>query len=218
MSREPSPTPWFCPSCRMTSDEAPRSALCVRCGSTMVRKGYCPVCEGFQPREAGELCPKHDLPLEVGAPDPSVAEELGPWVEVARFSDAQACQAPRIRLEAEGIPTAVEGERMGDRAMYHVAVGGVKLNVPASLEADARVILSQSWSRDAAELGIEDEDWDDFDEFGPRDKDKDESPASSSPLGTLRSLVHPMLALEALIWVVILGAGLLAFLGRSLGW
>jgi len=218
MSREPSPTPWFCPSCRMTSEETPRSALCVRCGSPMYRKGYCPVCEGFQPREAGEFCPKHDLPLEAGAPDPSVAAELGSWVEVARFSDAQACQAPRIRLEAEGIPTAVEGERMGDRAMYHVAVGGVKLNVPASLEADARVILSQSWSRDAAELGIEDDDWDDFEEPGPRDKDKDEGHASSSPFGTLRSLVHPILAFEALIWVVILGAGLLAFLGRSLGW
>jgi hypothetical protein len=30
--------------------------------------------------------------------------------------------------------------------MYHVATGGVKLQVPAERLAEARIILSQSWS------------------------------------------------------------------------
>jgi hypothetical protein len=126
-------------------------------------QGYCPVCEGFQPRSPGDLCPKHEIELDDSSPGPVAEDVSGPWVEVARYSDALACQPPRIRLEAEGIPTTLEGERMGGKSMYHVATGGVKLSVPASLETEARVILSQSWSQDAAELGIDDEDWDELD-------------------------------------------------------
>ena len=40
----------------------------------------------------------------------------------------------------------LDGERMGSAAMYAVATGGVKLQVPDSLAADARVLLSQSWA------------------------------------------------------------------------
>ena len=43
-----------------------------------------------------------------------------------------------IRLEAEGIPTFVDGERMGSRSMYHVATGGVRLMVPDSLAPEPR--------------------------------------------------------------------------------
>jgi hypothetical protein len=81
------------------------------------------------------------------------------WTTVAHYSDTQSTDAPRIRLEAEGIPTFVEGERMGSRAMYHVATGGVRLKVPDTMAHDARIILSQTWSATAAQLGI-DEDYD----------------------------------------------------------
>ena len=35
---------------------------------------------------------------------------------------------------------------MGSPAMYRVATGGVKLQVPADLVAEARIILVQDWS------------------------------------------------------------------------
>jgi hypothetical protein len=79
-----------------------------------------------------------------------------------------AAEAPRIRLEAEGIPTFVEGERMGARSMYHVATGGVKLKVPDNLASDARIILSQTWSATAAELDIEETPDGDIDDTEPR--------------------------------------------------
>ena len=62
------------------------------------------------------------------------------------FPDSLAAAIPRSRLEAEGIRTFLEGERMGSPAMYRVATGGVKLQVPAHQTAEARIILSQSWS------------------------------------------------------------------------
>jgi hypothetical protein len=38
--------------------------------------------------------------------------------------------------------------------MYRVATGGVKLQVPAELAADARVILDQDWSWPHEDLGL----------------------------------------------------------------
>jgi hypothetical protein len=49
---------------------------------------------------------------------------------------------------------------MGSQSMYQVATGGVKLQVPESLEADARILLAQSWTPpDAEDL---DDAWDDL--------------------------------------------------------
>jgi hypothetical protein len=78
---------------------------------------------------------------------------------VATFADDIQAEAPRLRLEAEGIPTFLEGARMGSRSMYQVATGGVKLQVPEPLSADARVLLSQSWTLPADEL---DDAWEDL--------------------------------------------------------
>jgi hypothetical protein len=78
------------------------------------------------------------------------------WVTLKRFPDSLAATGARIRLDAEGIPTFIEGERMGAPAMYRVATGGVKLQVPAEFVADARVILSQDWSWPDDELELED--------------------------------------------------------------
>ena len=107
------------------------------------------------------LCPKHDLPLEAARPPGFDFVDLGAgvrWVTVCRFADTLAAQAPRIRLEAEGIPTFVDNERMGSRSMYHIATGGVRLRVPDSLAAEARIILSQTWSALAAEFDLETDD------------------------------------------------------------
>jgi hypothetical protein len=89
------------------------------------------------------------------------------WVTVGQFTDSQAAEIPRIRLEAEGIPTFVEGERMGSRSMYHVATGGARLAVPDTLADEARIILSQTWSATALQLGIEEEPEEDDESYPP---------------------------------------------------
>jgi len=128
--------------------------LCPQCGETMITQGYCPVCERYLPQAVGALCPKHEIELE--AFDPSISQPVGSgasvsWVTVGVYPDSQSTAAPRIRLEAEGIPTFVDGERMGSAGMYRQAIGGAKLQVPAEREADARIILSQTWSLPADE-------------------------------------------------------------------
>lgn len=160
--------PGFCPSCNKDVGDASDSGLCPHCGTRIRPQGYCPVCEAFQLREPGSLCVKHDLELLPEPPETAPHDVVqGPWVEVAGGLDLTLCEPMRIRLEAEGIPTLVEDGRMGSRSMYQLATGGVTLKVPQSLSSDARVILSQSWSQDAAELGIDPEDdWDDLDADG----------------------------------------------------
>ena len=77
------------------------------------------------------------------------------------FADTAQAQLTRIRLEAEGISTFLEGERMGSRSMYMVATGGLKLQVPRPLAAEARVLLSQSWTPPAGEDDLADA-WDEL--------------------------------------------------------
>jgi hypothetical protein len=141
--------------------------LCEVCGETMVAQGYCGVCDAHWTLAPGTPCPKHDLGLEAAPAreePPLASAARGAWVTVARFADPMRAEAPRIRLEAEGIPTFLDGARMGSESMYQVATGGVKLQVPASLLADARVLLAQSWSSPAGD----DDDLDDaWDELGP---------------------------------------------------
>jgi hypothetical protein len=48
--------------------------------------------------------------------------------------------------------------------MYQVATGGVKLQVPATLSSDARVILAQSWSPPSFDGDDLDDAWE---ELGP---------------------------------------------------
>jgi hypothetical protein len=157
--------PRFCPACGRAAGESAEGALCERCGSTLAIQGYCPICESRVRRRAGELCPKHDVPLlEVEVEERPRLPDGAPisWVTVRRFPDSLAVSPARIRLEAEGIPTFVEGERMGAPTMYRVATGGVKLQVPAEYVAEARVILSQEWSLPEEDLGLEDEEPDDI--------------------------------------------------------
>jgi len=106
----------------------------------------------------GTLCPKHDieLALPASAGDASAAAASVDWVTVMVFPHSLAARAPRIRLEAEGIRTFLEGERMGEPGMHHAAIGGVKLKVPADQVGDASRVLSQDWSLGGDE-GVGDE-------------------------------------------------------------
>jgi len=207
-------TPVFCPGCRKAVRDAAPSGLCGRCGDRLVAQGYCPVCEDFWTLAPGSLCPKHEIALESSepeAPEGDPADSSTSWVEVARYSDTLACQPPRIRLEAEGIPTMIDGERMGGKLMYHVATGGVRLRVPEKFAAEARIILSQTWSATAAALDIDD--WDDGDEEGA---ELSESHEGSDPL-FVQSL-GPLMALGLVLVGAILFAAavvLLKWLGSN---
>lgn len=156
-----SDAPRFCPDCGRAAGESGLDLLCAHCGGKLAVQGYCPICESRVRRPIGAPCPKHDVELLEDEPRPEPPPTAGPviqWVTVKRFPDSLAASAARIRLDAEGIPTFVEGERMGAPAMYRVATGGVKLQVPAELAADARVILAQDWSWPDEDLDLDEGD------------------------------------------------------------
>ena len=138
--------PKFCARCRRKAK--PDASLCMSCGEPVSEQGYCPTCERFLLQPVGSFCPKHDVALDVGPPPLAFGQsEIPPtaWVTVGTFDSETEIDPPRVRLEAEGIPTFVEGSRMGSKSMYDVATGGLKLQVPQSLAGDARAILSQTW-------------------------------------------------------------------------
>ena len=144
---EPVTVPRYCPRCDL--DPTISETSCHRCGESLRPRGYCDVCEQFWRKDIGEPCPKHELPLEHAPPPPVFATPGAPgsrWVTLETYPDETAAEARRLRLEAEGIPTFLSGARMGSRSMYLVATGGVKLQVPAPLANDARVLLSQTWT------------------------------------------------------------------------
>ncbi len=148
----------YCPRCvRPLGMEA---TLCPECGETPRDQGFCGICQRHWLLPAGADCPKHELPLEespVWEGPPIEPGESPVWVTVARYHQVIEAEAPRIRLESEGIPTFVEGERMGSHSIYQGATGGVKLQVPLALESDARIILAQSWAaHDLEEDDLED--------------------------------------------------------------
>ena len=144
---------WFCARCdrevaRVESGACrDRSPICPRCGDRLELQGYCPVCEACWRLAVATLCPKHDLPLEPGPPVEGPAADRAPrsdWTTVAVFARPADAEAPRLRLEAEGIPTFLDGERAG--SLQHPALSAVRLLVPGDLLPDARVLLAQSWS------------------------------------------------------------------------
>jgi hypothetical protein len=160
---EVTPVPRFCPRCRREAN--PSAVLCAACGEAIRDQGYCPICEQFLLQAPGSSCHKHDVTLESGPPPSAFLGERDratEWVTVATFDTETQSEPARGRLEAEGIPTFVEGSRMGSKSMYDVATGGLKLQVPQSLASDARAILSQTWTPPDAD-DLEDA----WDELGP---------------------------------------------------
>jgi hypothetical protein len=150
------PGPRFCPGCGLADGGKIEGSLCPECGDTLVPQGYCPVCEAVWRLRPGSPCPKHDVLLERDVPVPfenGARGGLVSWATVAVFPSSLAAAIPRSRLESEGIPTFLDGERMGSAGMYNFAVRGVRLQVPADRMADARIILSQNWSLPDDEKG-----------------------------------------------------------------
>jgi hypothetical protein len=162
-----SPRRWFCPRCGQVSAEA--GTLCSDCGERVVSQGYCGVCGDYWRLPVGAGCPKHEIVLAEGpgpAEPPFAPGEVPVWETVARYNLPSAALAPRIRLESEGIPTDLDGERMANHALHHPAVGGVRLRVPKPLADDARIILAQNWSPIAIEGDPDGDDWDEGPEPG----------------------------------------------------
>jgi hypothetical protein len=203
-SRSPLPDapPRFCPRCARESpgyDE-----LCRYCGERNEPQGFCPVCEAYCLQPVGSDCPKHDLTLESGPPEPQGHAELGErpeWRTLARFPTRVAAEGPRLRLEAEGIPTFLDGVRMATDVVSHPAIGGVKLQVPARLLDEARVLLDQTWDVP------HDDDLDDaWEELGPE--------PGARRRRIMQGAIVLILALPLLPFVVELVLGLLRAAGR----
>lgn len=154
--------PRFCPHC--AREVPPYEELCRYCGDRTEPQGFCGVCESYALARIGVPCPKHELPLEEGPGQPPVSAAGGApidWKTLARFDSLTEAEGPRLRLESEGIPTFLDGVRMAAGVMNPPAIGGIKLQVPAALADDARVLLDQSWDVPADDL---DDAWE---ELGP---------------------------------------------------
>ncbi|WP_152053249.1 hypothetical protein [Tautonia marina] len=153
--------PRFCPGCARPR-RANHADLCPECGDRLQPQGYCTVCESFWPLPADAPCPKHDLPLAHEPPEPLLTladHQPIDWVTVGSFPLPFQAEAARIRLDAEAIPTLIDGHRMASHG-YHLLSGGIRLQVPRALAQDARIILSQSWSVPADDEDEDDDDWD----------------------------------------------------------
>ncbi len=129
---ESSAVPRFCGRCRRTFD--PHEALCHACGDALREMGYCPVCEGRVMATPQDLCPKHEIELTAGPAASHLGASTSRLVTVATFGIPGDAHGPRLRLEAEGIPAFLQGQRMG--AIYQVATGGVALQVPEEFASD----------------------------------------------------------------------------------
>lgn len=111
------------------------------------------------------MCPKHEVELiefEPTRSDRSAERVAIQWVTVCTFQNPCESEPLRIRLEAEGIPTFINGERMASHLLGHGARGGVELLVPIEDVQEARVILAQSWRIDLDD--DPDDEWDDSDD------------------------------------------------------
>ncbi len=155
--------PQYCSRCRTSAEgDGP---LCPECGETLRDQGYCAICEGFWKLDPGRDCPKHDVELLDEPPRTEVflsPGERASLVTVATFSHPNQANAPRIRLEAEGIPTFLDGERIAGNTLYQVATGGVRLQVPSTLASAARILISQTWSPPAQPDDDLDDAWEDL--------------------------------------------------------
>ena len=148
--------PRFCPAC-LRAVEYGRT-LCEACGERVCDAGFCSICAGYWTLEVGQPCPKHDIEMEIDPDREAVELSHARLVTIHTYAQTSEAQGPRLRLEAEGIPVFLEGERMGVNSIYQVATGGVKLQVPEDQASEARILLSQVWST-STKLDPEDDPW-----------------------------------------------------------
>jgi hypothetical protein len=145
----------FCSRCRR--DRSHEDRMCSECGETLAAQGFCEICDQFWIMPVGSVCPKHDSRLESGpakVESPFAPGESPRWTTVGVYDHALHAGGPRLRLEAEGIPTFLDGERMGD---HHAVAsgGGVRLQVPGRWAEHAHGLLNSP--RPVADA----DDWDD---------------------------------------------------------
>ena len=206
MDYPPGVEPTFCPRCHASEAQG---GLCQACGEGVAACGYCATCEAFWRHPIGAICPKHDVELEAAPPLPEPLGTPGQaaerWVTVATYAHPNEANAPRIRLEAEGVPTWLDGARVAGATLYQVATGGVRLQVPESLAGSARVLLAQTWG---PQLDPHDD---------PDLHDDDDPWAGLEPVpGTRRRAV-----MKAAILLFLFGPGLVTVLNalaQTLGW
>lgn len=198
--------PAYCRRCGLSAD--PDHQLCRHCGEIQEPCGYCPTCEAFWQRSVGSLCPKHDVELEESPPTPPLLVDPGQnterWVTVATYAHPNEATGPRIRLEAEGVPTFLDGARIAGATLYQVATGGVRLQVPESLAGSARILLTQSWTILPNEPTANELD------------DDDPWVGLAPDLGTRRRTV-----MKGVILILLFGPGLMTIgtmVARGLGW
>lgn len=122
-------------------------------------QGYCPICESWVLNRPGSPCPKHDVELLDRPVGPDFDASTSRMVTIASFGMPGQAHGPKLRLEAEGIPAFLDGERMGANAIYQVATGGVKLQVPEEFADEARILLKQTWSPPKGDLDDLDDPW-----------------------------------------------------------
>ena len=147
----------YCVRCRRPG--TPGERLCRECGDALRPQGYCSVCEGWCLAPPGQLCPKHEIELLEGPVGIDFDPSTSRLVTIASFGLPAEAHGPRLRLEAEGIPAFLQGQRMGDNAIYQVATGGVKMQVPEEFADEARILLAQTWSPPKGDLDDPDDPW-----------------------------------------------------------
>jgi hypothetical protein len=193
--------PRFCPRCGRFRPDARETTLCPECGETLAEPGFCPVCERDWPLAVGAPCPKHDVALladrtATGREFPG--GEAADWVTVRSYHHPIEAEAARLRLDAEGIPTFLEGQRMGSNYPYQVATGGTKLQVPRPLIQEARILLSQSWAPPFEE---EEDDWDDL----PAESEPEAGPEPEGRSAPLFWSFALSVLVALLVWLVLRG-------------
>lgn len=153
----PSGPSLYCGRCRKPGTTGAR--LCPECGDALRPRGYCAVCERWCLASPGQPCPKHEVELSEGPVGLDFDPSTSRLVTVASFGLPGEAHGPRLRLEAEGIPAFLQGQRMGDNAIYQVATGGVTMQVPEEFADEARILLAQTWSMPKADVDDPDDPW-----------------------------------------------------------
>ena len=146
MSSDPGPR--FCPGCGLAEGGDLEGSLCPECGETLVPQGYCPVCESLWRLPPEVPCPKHDVLARARTSGPLQAAHPVTWSPGSPSRSFPRAWPRRFRQPARsrGNPHVHRRRTDGKRGDVPYWPPRHELQVPADRVADARIILSQSWS------------------------------------------------------------------------